>query len=118
MDEKYWTNLENLFVHYVYDEISPCKEDDNDEDNSIKSSNNNNNNNRAWKKVKNFINELEPNSLLLDVGCGNGKYLEINNSIYTVGCDICKNLVNIAGDNQSSSKNQLLICDNLKLPFR
>ena len=97
MDEKYWTNLENLFVHYVYDEISPCKEDDNDED---------------------FINELEPNSLLLDVGCGNGKYLEINNSIYTVGCDICKNLVNIAGDNQSSSKNQLLICDNLKLPFR
>jgi tRNA (uracil-5-)-methyltransferase TRM9 len=116
MDEKYWTNLENLFVHYVYDEISPCNNGD-DEDNSIKSSNNNNNN-RAWKKVRNFINELEPNSIIADIGCGNGKYLEINNSIYTVGCDICRNLVNIAADNQSTNKNQLVICDNLKLPFR
>ena len=117
MDEKYWKNLENLFVHYVYDEISPFYDDDEFCDkNSTKTVINNNN--TAWKKVKNFLLELEPNSLVADIGCGNGKYLQLNQSVYTVGCDICSNLVDIAASSQNSNKNQLLICDNLNLPFR
>jgi len=31
----------------------------------------------------------------LDVGCGNGKYLEINKEIYTVGTDRSFNLIGI-----------------------
>lgn len=118
MDDKYWMSLENLFVHYVYDEISPHYDRDQNPSNQASTETKKLSNNTAWRKVKNFILELDENSLIADIGCGNGKYLQLNHSIYTLGCDICKNLVNIAADSQTSNKNQLVVCDNLNLPFR
>lgn len=32
-----------------------------------------------WPKVQEFIDKLLPGSILLDIGCGNGKYLGLNN---------------------------------------
>jgi ubiquinone/menaquinone biosynthesis C-methylase UbiE len=125
MDEKYCRNLEKLFVHYVYDEISPYYDDNEfcanlEIKNSTTTTTKQQNitiNNRAWRKVKQFLLDLEPNSLVADIGCGNGKYLQLNQSVYSIGCDICSSLVNTAS-NQSLTNSQLIVCDNLNLPFR
>ena len=40
---------------------------------------------QPWPKVQQFLNELEVGALVADVGCGNGKYLGLNNeNIFTV----------------------------------
>ncbi len=33
---------------------------------------------QPWPKVEIFLNNLEEGSLVADIGCGNGKYLNIN----------------------------------------
>ncbi|XP_030836712.1 alkylated DNA repair protein alkB homolog 8 isoform X2 [Strongylocentrotus purpuratus] len=37
---------------------------------------------KPWPKVVDFLNGLEPGSLVLDVGCGNGKYLGVNKNLH------------------------------------
>ena len=37
-----------------------------------------------WPKVKHFVENLQPGSFLLDAGCGNGKYLNINKKLLEV----------------------------------
>ena len=82
-EEKYWLNLENIFVHSVYENIS------NQYDNLYKISPEYDNKSKkcldlvrrgrsaspaahtnfynAWPKVKKFIDGLEPHSLIADV---------------------------------------------------
>ena len=50
----------------------------------------------AWPRVKQFVQELEPGSVVCDVGCGNGKYLNINPDIFVVGSDRCMSLAQTA----------------------
>lgn len=38
-----------------------------------------------WNKVKNFINSLSKGSIVADVGCGDGKYFNINPDIQIIG---------------------------------
>lgn len=47
-------------------------------------------------------------------GCGTGKYLKVNSQVYTLGCDYCRPLVEIA----RSRGCEVMVCDNLHLPFR
>jgi ubiquinone/menaquinone biosynthesis C-methylase UbiE len=47
-------------------------------------------------------------------GCGNGKYLNVNPSVFNIGSDRCKSLAQLAREKD----NELLHCDNLALPFR
>ncbi|CAG9782585.1 unnamed protein product [Diatraea saccharalis] len=61
-----------------------------------------------------FLSDLEPGSLVCDVGCGNGKYLSVNPSVYTVGGDRCTRLTAHARHHN----NEVVACDNLCLPFR
>lgn len=37
-----------------------------------------------WPKVKDFIESFPAGSIVVDVGCGNGKYLPLNDSIVKV----------------------------------
>ena len=46
-----------------------------------------------WNKVKLFIESLQKYTVLLDVGCGNGKYTNVRNDIVYIGCDITKELL-------------------------
>lgn len=39
---------------------------------------------KPWPNVENFIRSFLPGSIFIDVGCGNGKYLGLNASIYQV----------------------------------
>ena len=49
-------------------------------------------------KVQQFIANLEPASLVCDVGCGNGRYLSAacNPTIYSIGVDRCYRLTKVA----------------------
>ena len=78
---------------------------------------------KAWPKVDQFLQKLEPNSFVADIGCGEGKYLNLNNRVFMLGCDRCSSLCEIGADKKSHpdsiiNQNQILVCDNLSLPFR
>jgi len=67
----------------------------------------------AWPIVKDFLLSRAPGSVGLDVGCGNGKYLAVNEDIFIVGSDRSTNLVKIASQHQPHS---VVVADNLSLP--
>ena len=52
--------------------------------------------------------------MFFSLGCGTGKYLSVNSQVYTLGCDYCEPLVEIA----RKKGDEVLVCDNLNLPFR
>ncbi|XP_076137951.1 putative tRNA methyltransferase 9B [Alosa pseudoharengus] len=91
--------LERDHVHNVYEKIAPYFNDSRY---------------KAWPRVRQFLLELEPGSIVADVGCGNGKYLHINENVFKLGCDVCRPLVESAW-NQGY---EVQLCDSLRLPYR
>ena len=71
---------------------------------------------KPWPLVAEFLNSLENNSMVLDVGCGNGKYLSVNENILMFGTDRSGNLLSIAKEKNINS--QCFVADSLKLPIR
>ncbi|XP_026555420.1 probable tRNA methyltransferase 9B [Pseudonaja textilis] len=69
---------------------------------------------KAWPRVRQFLLEQKPGSLIADIGCGTGKYLDVNHLVYNLGCDYCGPLIEIARNKGC----EVMICDNLHLPFR
>ncbi|CAJ0598437.1 unnamed protein product [Cylicocyclus nassatus] len=68
----------------------------------------------GWTAVKKFMNSLAPYSVVYDVGCGNGKYLLINDDLLKIGCDMSQMLCNIVHE-----KGRMVVrADALSLPFR
>ncbi|KAF6217209.1 hypothetical protein GE061_001563 [Apolygus lucorum] len=67
-----------------------------------------------WPRIAQFLNHLEQGSIVCDVGCGSGKYLSVNPSVYKVGADRCSRLTETAREEEK----EVLVCDNLSLPFR
>nr|XP_010296079.1 PREDICTED: putative methyltransferase KIAA1456 [Balearica regulorum gibbericeps] len=97
--EKEASQLERDHVHSVYEKIAPYFNDARY---------------KAWPKVQQFISELEPGSLIADIGCGNGKYLHINSQVYKLGCDYCFPLVESA----RNEGHEVMVCHSLCLPYR
>nr|XP_005562689.1 PREDICTED: probable tRNA methyltransferase 9-like protein isoform X1 [Macaca fascicularis]XP_015000264.1 probable tRNA methyltransferase 9B isoform X1 [Macaca mulatta]XP_015309943.1 PREDICTED: probable tRNA methyltransferase 9-like protein isoform X1 [Macaca fascicularis] len=91
--------LEKQHVHNVYESTAPYFSD-------LQS--------KAWPRVRQFLQEQKPGSIIADIGCGTGKYLKVNSQVHTVGCDYCGPLVEIARDRGCEA----MVCDNLNLPFR
>lgn len=52
----------------------------------------------------------------LYIGCGNGKYIGINDGIIIIGTDRSENLLTLA--KEKDNRNQVFSADSLKLPFR
>ena len=71
---------------------------------------------KPWPQVAEFLNSLEKDSYVLDVGCGNGKYLSVNENLNMFGTDRSGNLLSIAKEKNSNS--QFFVADSLKLPIR
>lgn len=65
-----------------------------------------------WPKVEQFLKSLSPDSIMVDVGCGNGKNLGISPG-KSYGCDICPNLLEIA----KSKGHEVICCDALNLAY-
>ena len=54
----------------------------------------------VWKDVKKFINTLQNNSKLLDIGCGNGKNMLYRKDLECYGIDISDEQINICKKKQ------------------
>lgn len=67
-----------------------------------------------WKSVKNFLNEIDSNSIILEVGCGNGKNLNYRKDCINLGCDLCQKFCEIS----SKKGAECLVANNLSLPYR
>lgn len=63
------SKFESSYVHSVYNQIAEHFS---------------NTRHSAWPGVAEFIQSLSKHSLLLDIGCGNGKYLNLRNDIFAV----------------------------------
>uniref|UniRef100_A0AAR5PKU7 Methyltransferase type 11 domain-containing protein n=1 Tax=Dendroctonus ponderosae TaxID=77166 RepID=A0AAR5PKU7_DENPD len=88
--------LEQTYVHEVYEQYYD------------------NPRSKPWPKVQEFLEKLEPGALVCDVGCGNGKYLKVNKSIYNLGGEKSNRLSDLARQKQ----NEVIRLDNLALPFK
>ncbi|CAJ1065082.1 probable tRNA methyltransferase 9B [Xyrichtys novacula] len=99
MMEEAASQLERDHVHSVYDKIAPYFNDSRY---------------KAWPKVRQFLLDLQPGSIVADIGCGNGKYLHINQEVFKLGCDVCRPLVDYAW----SQGHEVQMCDGLLLPYR
>nr|XP_057937006.1 probable tRNA methyltransferase 9B isoform X1 [Doryrhamphus excisus]XP_057937007.1 probable tRNA methyltransferase 9B isoform X1 [Doryrhamphus excisus] len=99
MMEEAASQLERDHVHSVYDKIAPYFNDSRY---------------KAWPKVRQFLLDQPPGSIVADIGCGNGKYLDINKEVFKLGCDVCRPLVDFAW----SRGHEVQMCDGLHLPYR
>ncbi|KAF3339087.1 alkylated DNA repair protein alkB 8 [Carex littledalei] len=91
--------IEKNFVHRVYDAIAPHFS-------STRFA--------KWPKVAAFLNSIKPGSIILDAGCGNGKYLGLNPDCFYIGCDISPSLIEICG----KRGHEVLVADAVNLPYR
>jgi len=92
-------DIEKKYVHSVYDAIAPHFS-------STRFA--------KWPKVAKFLESLTPGSIVLDAGCGNGKYLGFNSNCFFVGCDISSPLISIC----ANRGHEVLVADALNLPYR
>lgn len=94
----YGRDLEKEFVHATYENIAKHFSDTRY---------------KPWPKVEAFLQALPPHSLVLDIGCGNGKYIS-SNPITRIGTDRTQNLLEIC----SSRKFAVFRADCMSLPVK
>ncbi|KAK9096795.1 hypothetical protein Sjap_022292 [Stephania japonica] len=92
-------DIEKKYVHHVYDAIAPHFS-------STRFA--------KWPKVATFLNSLPQGAVVLDAGCGNGKYLGLNPNCFYIGCDISPSLINIC----AGREHEVLVADAVNLPYR
>ena len=67
-----------------------------------------------WPNVAHFLKELTVGSIVYDVGCGNGKYMNVNPNVCMIGADVSFQLARIC-----EAKGMSTILSDVKcLPFR
>ncbi|RHY95484.1 hypothetical protein DYB37_003451, partial [Aphanomyces astaci] len=67
-----------------------------------------------WPLVATFLGALAPGSLVADVGCGNGKYLGVNNQLMMIGSDRSIPLLTVC----AKRAHEVFGCDGLAVPLR
>ena len=69
-----------------------------------------------WTSVREFLEQVPANSLVLDLGCGNGKYLDFfkEKKVAMIGCDRCEELLKICRRRGF----EVALVDGLFLPYR
>ncbi|VDL69706.1 unnamed protein product [Nippostrongylus brasiliensis] len=98
-DESAAQRIEKLYVNGVYDNIASHFDETRFS---------------SWSGVKRFLDSLPDYSLVYDIGCGNGKYLLLKNSLCKIGCDMSRMLCEIA-----DGKGCMVVhADGLAIPFR
>lgn len=69
-----------------------------------------------WPCVTSFLDELPLTCRLLDVGCGNGKYLSYKEFTEVHACDACEELVDIAKCKHKVA--HVIVANGLHLPYK
>ncbi|KAH7641770.1 hypothetical protein HUG17_4815 [Dermatophagoides farinae] len=99
--------IEQAYVHDVYSIIAKCPQ--------LQCVS------PAVTSVKQFLSDFESDSLILDVGCADGQYLNLHSNMLLVGMEQCEQWFqheNYSHMNDSVKDNYLLLGDVLYLPFR
>lgn len=75
---------------------------------------------KPWPRIANFLSALPSGAVGLDVGCGNGKYLDVNPDIHILGSDRSSELVKLAGERSTvrAGKTEVVVADGFDLPYR
>ena len=68
-----------------------------------------------WNAVKDFLNNIPTKSIVLDAGCGNGKYISVRKDIIFLCFDITKELLNIAANKYSKPDFIVCSCENIPI---
>ncbi|XP_051192726.1 tRNA (carboxymethyluridine(34)-5-O)-methyltransferase [Lolium perenne] len=92
-------DIERKYVHRVYDAIAPHFS-------ATRFA--------KWPKVAGFLDSLRPGSVVLDAGCGNGKYLGFNPGCFYLGCDISPPLIEIC----AGRGHEVFVADAVNMPYR
>jgi SAM-dependent methyltransferase len=92
------SNFENAYVHQVYEDIAIPFNDSRF---------------CHWNAVRNFLDNIPSGSIVLDNGCGNGKYLQYRPDIIFIGNDMCMGLLEVA-----KNKSDVTRSNGLSLPYR
>lgn len=73
---------------------------------------------KPWPRVEQFLLSLKEYSTLIDLGCGNGKYLRASHNLhlFALGTDRCAPLVNLAS--AAAPNSDVAVADILSLPYR
>jgi len=91
------SDLQRKYVQETYDHIAPHFS---------------NTRYKPWPQVSDFLHTLPQGALVLDVGCGNGKYLGCAEQIVVIGTDRSMGLLAVAADRGHS----VFLADSLRLP--
>ena len=94
----YGRELEKEFVHTTYEQIAKHFSDTRY---------------KPWPKVEKFLQDLPVHSLVLDIGCGNGKYIA-SNPLTRIGTDRTQNLLEICSGRNFS----VFRADCMSLPIK
>ncbi|XP_066140691.1 alkylated DNA repair protein alkB homolog 8 [Euwallacea fornicatus] len=97
--EEVASQLEELHVHKVYDNIADHFSDTR---------------HKPWPNVLQFVHSFKSGDILVDIGCGNGKYLAKNPLIFDLGCDRSIGLIDICRIRNFEA----FIADCLSIPLR
>ncbi|KAL3233446.1 tRNA (carboxymethyluridine(34)-5-O)-methyltransferase [Nakaseomyces bracarensis] len=92
---------EEEYVHKVYNEIAPHFSETRY---------------KPWPIVTEFLMSRETGSVGIDVGCGNGKYLNVNPNIFIIGSDRSSGLIQCA--HEINQRYNILVADGQSLPHR
>jgi len=91
--------LESQLVHQVYEEIAGHFSETR---------------HKPWPRVAKFVESVPGTSLLVDLGCGNGKYMGQEDGVkWEIGADYSQNLLNIVVERG----HQGVRCDLMNVPF-
>ncbi|CAG7846740.1 tRNA (carboxymethyluridine(34)-5-O)-methyltransferase; AltName: Full=tRNA (uracil-5-)-methyltransferase TRM9; AltName: Full=tRNA [Um34] methyltransferase; AltName: Full=tRNA methylase 9 [Serendipita indica DSM 11827] len=72
---------------------------------------------KPWPIVKQFMSSLTPGSIGVDLGCGNGKYMNNPSSIRTIGMDRSRNLLEVAKLARQDGCD-VILGDVMEMPWR
>lgn len=99
-EEEKPTDMEKKYVYDVYEKIAPHFS---------------HTRYKAWPQVEKFLMEIPKGSVVADVGCGNGKYLNLNPDLVMIGTDITNNLLKICYEEKNAN---VFRADSLFLPVK
>ncbi|PHH67640.1 hypothetical protein CDD82_1249 [Ophiocordyceps australis] len=94
---------EDTHVHAVYEAIAP----------HFSSTRH-----KPWPLVTSFLLSQQPGSIGLDIGCGNGKYHNVNPSLHLLASDRSASLARLACAHQHQHRADVAVADLLSLPYR
>ena len=92
-------NIERIYVHDTYQKIAERF---------------NKTRNHVWKGVKDYLDKIDINKFIIEIGSGNGRNLLYKKFKYRLAIDLCKNFALIT----SKKKIESIVGNNISIPLR